>query len=85
MDLKDTKNYTGLEAQFFTWSGWDAVDTAAFQFYDCKLKRDIGNFKKDDKISCALFDVEKSLMEFYDDKGDVIGKFKIKVDAEVIQ
>ena len=27
-----------MESELFDWSGWDQVDTAAFQYYDCQLK-----------------------------------------------
>lgn len=84
MSEQDTKKYTGLEGQFFTWSGWDNIDTAAFQFYDCKLIKDVGTFKEGEVINCVLFDVEKSLMEFYDDKGNVAGTFKLIIEASAI-
>lgn len=82
MSEKEKKNL-GLENQLFSWTGWDPMDAASYNFYECTLKHDIGNFKAGDKISSIFFSVESSIMEFYNEEGtEVIGKFKLTIDAQ---
>lgn len=77
-----TQNYKGLEGQFFTWKGWDDIDTAAWHFYDCILLKDFGTFKKGDEITCVFFSMQNSMMEFYDNEGNPMGKFKLTIEAQ---
>lgn len=81
----NVKEYTGLEGQFFTWEGWDKPGDNDYHFYDCVLNTDIGSFKKGDKIQCVYFSVDSSIMEFFDTDAKLIGKFKLKIQAEPMQ
>ena len=72
----------GLESQFFTWKGWDDVDTAAWHFYNCVLLKDFCPFKKGEEISCVFFSMQDSMMEFYDNVGNPVGKFKLEIEAK---
>jgi len=72
---------TSLEQQLFDWDGWDQADTAAFMFYNVKLKVDIGDFQSGTKFEWVLFDIENSELTL----GDVVnGKsVEYKFDLEV--
>lgn len=52
---------TDFFERMFSCEGWDQLDTFDFVFYDCTLNRDIGDFKKGEKIDSIsiLFSVSK--------------------------
>lgn len=53
-----------LEKQLFDCEGYDNADYG-FQYYDCKLKTDIGDWKSGSKIDVIEVDFENSLLRFY--------------------
>lgn len=76
------KIFKGLEGQIFEWERWELVSTAEFHFYECKLKRNVGSFKKGAKIQCIFFSVEKSRMEFYNEEAKAIGLFDLEINVK---
>lgn len=63
---------TDFFERMFSCEGWDQLDTFDFVFYDCTLNRDIGDFKKGDKIDAitVLFSVSKIEFEAFVENED---------------
>jgi hypothetical protein len=55
-----------IETKLFSWTGgWDNADTAAFQFYDCTLKVQVGDYLPGTFVPTILLDYEKSKLVLY--------------------
>ena len=56
-----------MEKYFFTWDGWDIMDTMDFMFYKVTLVRDIGKFKTGQFLEYATIDYGNGLMTLSED------------------
>lgn len=52
-----------MEKQLFEWDGFDLVDTAIMQFYNCTLKRDIGTCKEGETVDSVVLDYSNGKWE----------------------
>lgn len=70
-----------IESEWFEWKTWDADAAMCIVFHKCKLKKNIGKFKKDEAISYINLDCENSTIELLKNKDGTNGvKFKIRLD-----
>lgn len=71
-----------LYGQFIeTPSGWDMVDEFNLQFYDAKLKRDIGEFKAGETVNTIVFmliNTDKMCVQIFEDNGEEFVEYSIK-------
>jgi len=59
-----------IESKLFTWTSWDLIAAAVFQFHDVSLVQDIGDLKSGSKFAIATINYEESFLEFYDLDGE---------------
>ena len=52
-----------IEMEYFSREGWDQLDTAAFVFYDCVLKKPIGDIPAGTKASSISVSFDHSTLE----------------------
>ena len=45
-----------MERKLFDWEDYDILDTLVIHFYNCKLKKDIVEFKAGSEIDCITLD-----------------------------
>lgn len=57
-----------IEREYFTWEGWDEMDTSCLYFYNCELIRDIADIPKGTKVPGIHCDHQKSLMQIHLDE-----------------
>lgn len=71
-----------LYGQFVeTCSGWDMVDELNLQFYDAKLKRDIGEFKAGQTVNTIVFvlvNTCKMCVQIFEDNGVDFVEYSIR-------
>ena len=70
-----------MEEQFFDWDNFEQQDTMCFGFYGVKLKKDIGDLKAGMHFFSATIDYGEAELEFQDDEGEVVAKFKLILTA----
>lgn len=77
---------TDFFERMFSCEGWDQLDTFDFVFYDCTLNRDIGDFKKGDKIDSisVLFSVSTIEFEAFVENEDGPDEEKIIYTATLV-
>jgi len=63
------------EAQLFTFTGWDDLDTAVFQYYDAVLVKQVGDFSKGEAFEFAILDFQRSTLSLQ--RGDKKWKFNL--------
>ena len=68
-----------MEQQLFTWEQWDIIDTAHFQFYDCVLKVDIGNFKARQCFSVMEINYGKGELIIWEGEDEHTFKLKLQI------
>lgn len=63
------------------------MDVMAFFFYDCKLKKDVGEFRTGETVKSVLIDYAKGTMEFWTnpESGVCDTTFKLTMRAEKIK
>lgn len=55
-----------MERKLFDWEDYDIIDTLILQFYNCKLKEDIAEFKAGSEIDCITMDYDNGLISLQD-------------------
>lgn len=66
--MNDRVECTGFEKAFIeSWGGWDELDTAAFFFYDAKVKDILG--LPTDVFYGVSIDLNKLILEVFDIEG----------------
>jgi hypothetical protein len=65
-----------------SFSGYDSLDEMAVQFYDCVLAIDVGDYVRGTTIPNIAFNFQESKCTFYDNDGNEMAEFKIKVTLE---
>lgn len=74
-----------LESQTFSWEEWDG-DIEMMQFYNCILKVPLKTperaFEECEEIRTIAMFLDTSRMEFYDNEGNVIATFQMKLTLE---
>jgi hypothetical protein len=75
----------GFEEKLFDWKSYNFEGDASIFFVHCKLKQNIGKFKKGSKIPVITVDFEKSKMIFEDNgrRDDTFHKLE-EVDFEIV-
>lgn len=85
-----------MENQFFTWGGWDTIDTMDFFFYDCELLVPVGEYPAGTKIKSIAMMYSSGVMEFYEEDSNspnktdkytpttVVATFNLTLSAEQI-
>lgn len=66
-----------MEERLFDWEEYDIIDTLIMQFYNCKLKEDIIEFKAGTEIDCITLDYDRGLITLQDK--DKICTYNIKI------
>lgn len=66
-----------MEREFFTWQGWDPLDTASLAFYDCKLVKDIGTHKVGEQFKVIEVDFQRGKLSLLSQNGDVIDEYNL--------
>lgn len=67
--MPDTKSKdVSIDEQLFSWEDWDVLDTMCFMFYNCTLRKHIGNYRSDTKIDHIVLDYAKGRIELYVDE-----------------
>jgi len=62
-----------MEKNLFDWSAWDLLGDTLLQFYGCKLKVPIGEFKVGDTVPIILVDFEHGTIQLLE-KGRAEGR-----------
>ena len=57
-----------------TGTGWDIMDTAAFQYYDAVFQRDFGPIKKGDAFSTVMVDYQNQIIACYQASKEIAGE-----------
>lgn len=72
-----------MENQLFEWKGWDEIDTMAFYFYDCTLKKQVGKFKAGNHFDSIAMMYDKAIIQL-ERGGEVVGTYELvlRVGAE---
>ena len=65
-----------MENQFFTWDGWDLLDTFNPIFYKCRLCVDVGDFLSGTMFSSIDMDYSKGTITFWEDDGPMVDGFQ---------
>jgi len=71
-----------MERQLFDWENWDSVDEGAMIFYDITMKVDISYIKIGTKFKSVCVDYQRGLLEFYDDEGKPMCKWKLELKVK---
>lgn len=66
-----------MEREFFTWNGWDQLDTMCFVFYDCTLIKDIGTHKVGEQFKVIDVDFEKGKLTLLSKSGETIDEYNL--------
>ena len=59
-----------IERQFFTWKDWDELGTLTLCFYNCVFTKDVGTYKKGQKVPRINMDYETSTMDIFNGAED---------------
>ncbi len=70
-----------MEKQLFSWEEFEDVNSACFNFYNCILKEDIGEYKEGESFDIINVDFEKGRIELYNNEsGDIEAQFELKLE-----
>ena len=71
-----------MEREFFEWAEWCGVDIASFQFYNCKVVKPFGPFRKGQKLETVFMDYENGVIQVYNKDNDGIFNGKLILGIE---
>lgn len=71
-----------MESRYFSWGGWDQIDTMEISYYKCVVHTPFGPYKRGDKIRYLSLSYEKAKWVEYDDDGSVIREGKMMLVME---
>ena len=69
-----------MERKLFDWEDYDILDTLVIHFYNCKLKKDIVEFKAGSEIDYITLDYDKGLITLQD--GDEICTYELSLQIQ---
>jgi len=74
-----------IESEWFEYESWDSydLDYGDIVFHNCKLKKDIGNFKAGEFVPDINVIYSKSIIEIYDGKETFRNKIKLTIEDYV--
>lgn len=71
-----------MEKQFFTYDSWNEIEPGKMSFVCCTLVQEIGNWKAGEVVPAIMMDYDNGLMVFYNDAGDELRKFELKLEIK---
>lgn len=71
-----------MEQQFFEWESWNDLDTSMYQFINCTLRQDIGNWKVGESIPFIVINYAEGVMQFLNSDGNELRKFELELSIK---